>query len=157
MLHSLDPELPFIEVHTMKDEVNSSLWQEQLLATLSAIFGAIAALVAAIGLYALVDYAVKSRTREIGIRKALGAPQVRILELLSGELAVLIGSGIALGLGAYLGVASWLRSVLYDVAPWEPRAVIPAVFLFATVAVIAIAPAAYRALTVEPASALRVD
>ncbi len=157
VLHSLDPELPFIEVHTLKDEVDSSLWQEQLLATLSAIFGAIAALVAAIGLYALVDYAVKSRTREIGVRKALGAPQGRILELLSGELIVLIGSGIALGLGAYLGVASWLRSVLYDVAPWEPRAVIPAVFLVATVAVIAIAPAAWRALTVEPASALRVD
>ena len=157
VLHSLDPELPFIEVHTLKEEVDTSLWQEQLLATLSAIFGAIAALVAAIGLYALVDYAVKSRTREIGVRKALGAQQSRILGLLSGELVVLIGSGIVLGLGGYLSIASWLRSILYGVAPWEPEAVIPAVFLVVTVALIAIAPAAWRALTVDPASALRVD
>jgi predicted permease len=156
-LRSLDPDMAFIEIRTMKEEVDSSLWQERLLAALSGIFGGIAALVAAIGLYALVDYAVKSRTREIGVRKALGAPQGRILSLLSTELAILMGSGIALGLGAYIGVASWIRSALYEVAPWEPRAIVPAIFLLSTVAVLATAPAAYRALTVNPASALRVD
>lgn len=157
VLHSLDPELPFIEVRTLKEEVDTSLWQEQLLAILSAIFGAISALVTAIGLFALVDFAVKSRTREIGVRKALGAPQASILSLMSAELILLIGSGIVLGLGAYLVAASWLRSVLYNVAPWEPQAVIPAIFLVIAVALLATAPAAYRALIVDPASALRVD
>ncbi len=104
-LHSLDPELPLIEIHTLQEEVEASLWQERLLAWLSTMFGAIAALLASIGLYGALDYAVKSRTREIGLRMALGAEPARILGLFSTETLVLIAGGVGFGLCAYAGAA----------------------------------------------------
>ena len=72
VLRSLDPELPFIEVRTLRQEVDTSLWQERLLAGLSTIFGCFAALLAGIGLYGALDFSVKAKTREIGVRAALG-------------------------------------------------------------------------------------
>src|SRR5580692_5715556 len=113
-LHSLDPEMPLIEVQTLHEEVEASLWQERLLALLSTIFGAIAALLASIGLYGALDYAVKSRTREIGVRMALGAQPARIVGLFSREALLLSGIGLALGLGAYASAAVWIRQVLYE-------------------------------------------
>ena len=156
-LRSLDPELPFIEVRTLRDEVEASLWQERLLAVLSMIFGGIAALLASIGLYGALDYAVKSRTREIGVRMALGAQPARIIGLLSREVLLLVGGGAALGLGAYAAAAVWLRRVLFEVQPWEPIAVITVLAVIALVAVIAALPATYRAVRIDPATALRLE
>jgi predicted permease len=156
-LRSLDPELPFIEVRTLRDEVEASLWQERLLAVLSMIFGSIAALLASIGLYGALDYAVKSRTREIGVRMALGAQPARIIGLLSREVLMLVVCGAALGLGAFAAAAVWLRRVLYEVQPWEPIAVITVLAVIGLVAVIAALPATYRAVRIDPASALRME
>jgi predicted permease len=156
-LRSLDPELPFIEVRTLRDEVEASLWQERLLAALAIIFGAIAALLASIGLYGALDYAVKSRAREIGVRMALGAQPYRIVGLLSGDVLLVVGCGIALGLGAYAAAAVWIRRVLYDVRPWEPVAVISVLLLIALVSAIAAFPATYRAVRIDPATALRLE
>ncbi len=157
ILHSLDPELPFIEVLTLHEEIEASLWQERLLAWLSTIFGGIAALLASIGLYGALDYAVKARTREIGVRIALGAQPARIVCLLSREALLVIASGIALGLCAYAAAAVWLRRVLYSVPPWEPIAMVSVVLLVVLIAAIASAPATYRALRIDPASALRSE
>jgi hypothetical protein len=157
VLRSLDPELPFIEVRTLQEEVEASLWQERLLAWLSTIFGGIAALLAGIGLYGALDYAVKSRKREIGVRMALGAQPARIVGLFSAETLVLIASGVGLGLGAYAGAAVGIRRVLYGVPAWEPIAVVAVVFIVVSIAVIAAAPATYRAVRVDPASALRAE
>ena len=157
ILRGLDPELPFIEVRTLREEVDASLWQERLLATLAIIFGGIAALLASIGLYGALDYAVKSRTREIGVRMALGAQPARIIGLLSREVLLLVACGIGLGLGAYAAAAVWIRRVLYDIHPWEPVAVMSALLLIALVAVIAALPATYRAVRIDPASALRLE
>jgi predicted permease len=157
ILRSLDPELPFIEVRTLREEVEASLWQERLLATLAIIFGGIAALLASIGLYGALDYAVKSRTREIGVRMALGAQPARIIGLLSREVLLLVASGVALGLCAYAFAAVWIRRVLFEVYPWEPIAVISALFLIGLVAAIAALPATYRAVRIDPASALRLE
>jgi predicted permease len=156
-LRALDPELPFVEVRTLREEVETSLWQERLLAALSTCFGTIAALLAGIGLYGALDYAVRSRTREIGVRMALGAQPARIARLVSREASLLIAGGITLGLGAYAAAAAWIRHVLYDVAPWEPVALVSVVLLVGLLALIATAPATYRALQVDPASALRVE
>jgi predicted permease len=155
ILRSLDPELPLIEVRTLREEVEASLWQERLLALLSAIFGAIAGLLASIGLYGALDYAVKSRMREIGLRMALGAQPVRIVGLFSREALLLTASGLALGLCAYAAATVWIRRVLYDLHPWEPTAVISVVVLVALVAAIAAAPATFRAVRIDPSSALR--
>ena len=157
VLRSLDPEMPIIEVRTLREEVEASLWQERLLAWLSTIFGAIAALLASIGLYGTLDYAVKCRTREIGVRMALGAQPARIVGLLSGEVLLWTVCGVAVGLCAYAAAAVWIRSVLYDVGSWEPMVVVSVVVLVGLVAAIAAAPATWRAVRTDPARALRVE
>jgi predicted permease len=156
-LHSLDPELPLIEAETLGEEVEASLWQERLLAWFSSVFGAIAALLASIGLYGALDYSVKSRTRDIGIRMALGAEPRQIAGLVSRETFVLVACGIAFGLGAYAAVAVWIRRVLYEVHSWEPTAVASVVFFVGLIAAAAAAPAALRAMGIDPASALRTE
>lgn len=156
-MRAIDPEMPFIEVHTLRQEVDASLWQERLLAALSGIFSAIAGLVAAVGLFGLIDYTVKSRTPEIGVRKALGAESSAILALLSNEFTVLIVAGIAAGMGVYAVAARWIRSVLFGVTPWDPPAVAATVTLVLAIAALSIAPAAYRALRIDPAAALRSE
>ena len=157
ILRSLDPEMPIVEVRTLREEVEASLWQERLLAWLSTIFGGIAALLASIGLYGTLDYAVKCRTREIGVRMALGARPVRIASLLSGEVLLLTGSGVAVGLCAYAAAAVWIRTVLYDLHSWEPMVVVSVVVLVGLVAAIAAAPATLRAVRIDPARALRAE
>ena len=157
ILRVLDPELPFIEVRTLREEVEASLWQERLLAVLAIIFGGIAALLASIGLYGALDYAVKSRTREIGVRMALGAQPSRIVGLLSREVLLLVASGAALGLFAYAFAAVWIRRVVFEVQPWEPIAVISVLVLIALVAAISAVPATSRAVRIDPASALRLE
>jgi len=133
------------------------LWQERLLAWLSAVFGAIAALLASIGLYGALDYVVKSRTREIGIRLAIGAPPSRILALLSRETGLFVAFGVLFGVCAYGAVAIWIRRVLYEVRPWEPLAIAAVLVLIGLVAVVALAPPILRAMRINPGSALRAD
>jgi predicted permease len=157
LLRSIDPELPFIEVRTLREEVEASLWQERILAALSATFGGIATLLASIGLYGALDYAVKSRTREIGVRMALGAQPARIVGMLSREMLILVVSGVALGLGGYSAAAASIRHVLYDVRSWEPAAIISVLLLVVVVAAMAAAPSTYRAVRIDPSSALRVE
>jgi predicted permease len=155
LLRSLDPELPLIEVRTLREEVDASLWQERLLAVLSTIFGVIAALLASIGLYGALDYAVKSRTREIGVRIALGAQPRRIVSLFSRQALVLTSGGVVAGLCAHATTSIYLRRVLYDLHPWQPIALVSVVFLVGLIAASATVPATYRAVRVDPASTLR--
>ncbi len=157
LLRSLDPELPFIEVRTLREEVEASLWQERVLAILAAIFGGIATLLASIGLYGALDYAVKSRTREIGVRMALGAQPARIVGMLSSEMLMVVVAGIALGLCGYAATAAWIRHVLYDVGSWEPIAVISVPLFIVLVTAMASAPSTYRAVRIDPSSALRME
>jgi predicted permease len=156
-LHALDPQLPFIEVKTLRDEVETSLWQERLLAALSSIFGAIAALLASIGLYGALDYAVKSRTREIGVRVALGAEPARIVRLLSRETLLLIAAGVVMGLCGYAAAALWIRQVLYDVQPWDAAALGAAVLGIVGTAILAVTAPIWRGVHIDPAAALRAE
>jgi predicted permease len=156
-LRSLDPEIPFIEVQTLREAVDVSLWQERLLAVLSSLFGAIATLLTGIGLYGALDYAVKSRRREIGVRMALGAGPARIIGLISREVLLTAATGFALGLCAYAMAAVWISRILYEVRPWEPLAVTSVVLIVGLVAVASAAPAACQAARTEPAAALRSE
>jgi predicted permease len=155
VLRSLDPELPFVEVTTLREEVETSLWQERLLAWLSTIFSCFAALLAGIGLYGSLDFAVRIRTREIGIRAALGADAIRLVRLLSVETLLLVGSGALVGIVLYATSAPWIRLVLYGVTPYDPTALGLALLFVAAVAVFAVAPPLWRAVRIDPASALR--
>jgi hypothetical protein len=157
ILRSLDPELPFVEIHTLRQEVEATLWQERLLAWLSSIFGMIAILLASIGLYGALDYTVKARTKEIGVRTALGADPARIVRLLGGETLLLVAAGIALGLAAHTAAAAGLRQVLYGVEPSNPYAIGSALLIVVAAAVLAVLPPLLRAIRIAPASALRQE
>ena len=156
-LRSLDPEMPFIEIKTLREEVDDSLWQERLLAALTSVFAAIAALLAAIGLYGALDYAVKSRTREIGVRVALGAEPVRIAKLLLREALAMALSGLALGVCVYAAGASWMRQVLYGVRPWDAGALGAALLALGIIVVIGAGLPILRGTYIDPASALRSE
>ena len=155
LLRSLDPQLPIVETATLREGVETSLWQERLLADFSGIFAAIAALLAGIGLYGALDLAVKSRTREIGVRVALGADALRVIKLLASEVMLLVVCGTGAGLALFATSNLWLGSVLYGVSAADPIAPASTLTLIALITLIATAIPAWRAITIDPATALR--
>lgn len=157
VLRSLDSELPFIEVRTLRQEVDTSLWQERLLAWLSTIFGCFAALLAGIGLYGALDFSVKAKTREIGVRAALGASPMRVVRLLLGETLVPVAAGTVVGVVLYLASSRWIRALLYNVSPSDPMAFGSALAVITGVAVVATVPLLWRAVRIDPALALRQE
>jgi predicted permease len=152
---ALDPALPFTEIHTLAEEVDDSAAPERLTAILASIFGLFAALLAAVGLYGLLAYAVAQRQREIGIRMALGARPRAIAELVGGQALVLVAIGVVLGLAGALLLAPMASALLYGVGPSDPASLAVAAALVALVAALAAFVPAARAARVDPAVALR--
>jgi predicted lysophospholipase L1 biosynthesis ABC-type transport system permease subunit len=154
-LAALDPALPFLEVHTMAEEVNASAAPERLTAGLASIFGILAALLAAAGIYGLLVYAVAQRRREIGIRMALGARPGAIGRMIGLQAVAMTALGAGLGIAAALPAANWIRSLLYNVPPSDAVSLSAAAGFVLLVSVAATIIPAARAARVEPASALR--
>lgn len=154
ILRLLDPELPFIEVNMLEDEIETSLWQERLLAMLSSAFGTIAAVLAAIGLFGALDYAVRTRTREMGVRAALGARAQDIVRMLWLESLKLLSIGVTLGLCVHLALARWIRQVLYEVHPFDVTAVAHTMAIVVVVCIVATLPPHLRAMQIRPSEAL---
>ena len=154
-LTALDPAMAFAEVHTLAEEVDDSAAPERLTAILASIFGIFAALLAAVGLYGLLAYAVAQRQREIGIRMALGAHPRAIARLVGGQALVLVAIGVVLGLAAALLLAPMASAVLYGVGPTDPASLAAAAALVVLVAALAALIPAARAARVDPAVALR--
>jgi predicted permease len=157
IFHSIDPALPIIEIHTLAEEISATLWSERLVAALASIFGALAALLAAVGLYGLLAYAVAQRTREIGIRVALGAAPSSIFIWIGSEALVMTAAGVLIGLAATFALAPAVRSLLYGVAPNDAGALIGSAVFVALIAVLAAGIPIARALRVDPAIALRQE
>jgi predicted permease len=157
VIRALDPQLPIIEIHTLAEEVDATLWSERLVAALGSIFGALAAILAGIGLYGLLAYAVAQRTREIGIRVALGAEPLRVLALVGRQALILAAAGATIGLIASLAALPLARNLLYGVAPSDPLTLTLSIVFVAGIAVAATAIPITRALRVDPAVALRQD
>jgi predicted permease len=154
---SLDSHLPLYDVKTLAVQIDDSLIPERLITWLSTIFGLLATLLAAVGLYGVVAFSVTRRTREIGVRIALGAMPGDVLWLFLKQMAVLVGSGVIIGAGAALAVMHLLSTMLYDVKPADPLAFIAAgAVLIATATVAAYLPAR-RATRVDPITALRYE
>jgi predicted permease len=156
-LSALDPAVPFIEISTLAEDVDATTAGERLTAALASIFGLIALLLTAVGLYGLLAYLVAHRRREIGIRIALGAQAADIGILVGRHALAMVVGGIMLGLGAVASAAQSMRSLLYGVAPSDPRSLAAAAVFVAVVAALAIAIAISRAAHIEPASALRQE
>jgi ABC-type antimicrobial peptide transport system permease subunit len=137
--------------------VEGSLGPERLLAGLTSVFAALTLLLASLGLYGSMAYAMDRRTHEIGVRMALGARPVQVLCLALGSGLRLAVAGVALGLPGALVAARLARGVLFGVAPSDPRTIAAAVLLLSAVAVVACALPSGRAARVDPAVALRYE
>lgn len=156
-VREIDAALPVTDLGTMASVVDESLFTERIVAGLSGAFGLLATLLAALGLYGVMSYAVARRTREIGVRVALGAEPRGILGLVLGEVAALAGIGMAIGLPGGWGLGRLVESRLFGLDAFDPPTLLLTVAVLATAALLAGALPAWRALRVEPAAALRHD
>jgi predicted permease len=156
-LSELDPNLTVVEVRTMQEQIALSFDQERAVASLAGLFGTVALLLAAIGLYGVTAYTVAQRTREIGIRMALGAERAKVVQMVLGGASMRVLAGLILGLPLAVGAGRLISSQLYGVASWDPLALlIAAGALTASAFVAAIIPAG-RAASVSPMNALRIE
>jgi len=146
-----------LDFKVMKTSIHESLLQDQLMATLSGFFGFLAALLAAIGLYGVISYMVVQRTKEIGIRMAIGAERVDVLKLILNEATVLTVTGLVIGAGLALGAAQAAKSLLYGLKPRDPITLVAAVVVLSAVAAFASFLPAYRASKLDPLIALRYE
>jgi predicted permease len=151
----VEPDLPVFSVTTMDDQLALSLAHERAVARLTGFFALLALLLAAVGLYGVVSYAVARRTNEIGLRMALGAPRARVVALVLRETAPLIAIGIAAGLAAALALLRLAASQLYGLSAHDPATLAAAALAMVAVALAAALVPAQRAASTDPMSALR--
>jgi len=156
-LRRLDAALPIYDVRPLEDYVARAQAIRRFTALLAAVFAAAALLLASVGVYGLVAYSVSARRREFGVRLALGARASQIVTRVLREGTLLAVAGLLVGLGAAVLGAWWLRSQLYEVAPWDVVSLGVTAAVLAAVAVIASLVPARRALRTDPAAVLRAD
>jgi predicted permease len=155
IVESLDPKLPILGARTMAEQVRLSLWDSQQGATLAGAFGVTALILTAIGLYGVISYAVGRRTREIGIRMALGASRREVSKMVLRESFVLVAIGVAFGAAGAAAAGQVLRKFLYGVSPADPLAWAGVGGILVAVALLASWIPARRAARVDPMVALR--
>jgi predicted permease len=156
-VRDLDRNLPLYATTTLEVQIDDSLAEERLLTWLSSLFGLLATLVASLGLSGVVAFSVARRTREIGIRMALGAQPGDILQNVVSHMAFLVALGMAAGLAAAYGLSRLLGSMLFEVGARDPLAFAGACFLLGAVAALAAYLPARRATEVDPVVALRCE
>ena len=153
----VNTNLPLFDVKTESEQIDRLLFQERLVARLSGFFGLLALVLACVGLYGLLSFEVSRRTREIGIRMALGAQSESVLKLVLRQGIVLAIVGAAVGIGVALGVTRYLSAMLYDVHANDPLTIIAVAVLLTLVALAACYIPARRATRVDPLVALRYE
>jgi len=157
IVSELDKDLPLLSLKTEAEQIERSLFQERLIARLSSFFGGLSLLLACIGLYGLLSYEVARRTREIGVRMALGARPSDVLRFIVGQGIALSAAGAVLGILGALGVTRYLASLLYGVRPFDPLTFLSVALLLGFVALAACYIPARRASRVDPMVALRYE
>jgi ABC-type antimicrobial peptide transport system permease subunit len=154
-LAELDPEMQLFDVVGMTDRIERSLNPRRAPMLLSLVFGALALLLAAVGIYGVLAYQVVQRTREIGIRMALGSDRTRILKLVLGEGVALMAVGILAGLAGAAALRGVITSQLYGVGPLDVRVTLTVAGVLAIASVAACLGPARRASRVDPVNALQ--
>ncbi len=157
IVEETDSNLPLSDVRTQTQQIEQILSQERLLSRLSSFFAVLAMALACIGLYGLLSYEVARRTRELGIRMALGAQRRDLMRLVVRQGFVLALAGVAIGISAAIGVTRLLQSILFDVRSYDPATYAGVASLIVLVALAACSIPARRAMRVEPVVALREE
>jgi predicted lysophospholipase L1 biosynthesis ABC-type transport system permease subunit len=156
-VQELDPTLPIYDVKTLGEHMNIPLFPAKMAAGVLASFGLLALLLAAVGIYGVMSYVVAGRTREIGLRMALGAQTFDVLRLILRQGMLLAGIGALLGLTIGLGGTRFLKSLLYGVNATDPITFTAVTLLLGSVALLACWLPALRASRVDPMVALRSE
>jgi ABC-type antimicrobial peptide transport system permease subunit len=151
----VDRNLPVLDVRTQDEQIAASLQQPRIFAELTAVFGVLALVLACIGIYGIMAYAVSQRTNEIGIRMALGAGPGRVLRMVVGEASLITLTGVLAGVAGALAVSRVVASMLYGLKAWDPATLAEAAALLILVALGASWIPARRAAGVDPMRALR--
>jgi predicted permease len=157
MVAELDPNLTINSIRTMRQQVELSFDQERAVASLAGLFGIVALVLAAVGLYGVTAYTVAQRTNEIGIRMALGANRPRVIQLVLAGAFKRVLVGLILGLPLAIGAGRLISNQLYGVSSWDPLALIVAASALAVSAFVAAIIPASRAASISPMSALRIE
>ena len=156
-MRQFDPNVPVVGLQTLNDQIGYSLRTERLVASLSAVFGGLATLLAAIGLYGMMAYSATRRTREMGIRMALGATRANVVGIIMREAAVMLAVGLAVGVPLALAMAKLIRSQLFGLDPHDPLTISGAALVLIVAGGLAGFLPAFRASSVNPTIALRQE
>ena len=156
-VQGLDRNLPLFDVKTQAEQIEQATFQERLFARLSSFFGLLALVLACVGLYGMMSYAVARRTNEIGIRMALGAEKGKILQMVLQEAMTLAALGIVIGVPAALAASRLIATMLYGLKSTDPLTIVSATAVLAAVALLAGYLPARRASRVDPMVALRYE
>ena len=157
VLAEVDPNLTLTRVRTLQEQIDRTFDQQRAVASLAGLFGAIALLLAAIGLYGVTAYSVVQRTNEIGIRIALGADRGKVVGMVLQVAFRRIAAGLLLGLPLAIGTGRLVSTQLYGVKFWDPLALGVAIVSLAVCALVAAMIPAARATTISPIDALRAE
>jgi predicted permease len=155
VLARIHSSLKITDVVSQTTLIDNTLLKERLLALLSGFFGVVSLVLAAVGLYGVLSYSLVQRKREIGIRLALGARPRSVIRSMVADLGLLILAGAIAGLGCGIGLARLVRTLLFDVTPYDPASLLVPLLVLASAAVAAAVPPALRAARVDPIEALR--
>jgi len=154
---SIDAGLPFLDARTMTEQMSPSMIVQRMGARLLGLFGALALLLSAMGIYGVMAYTVSLRTREIGIRVALGAARQNVVGLIVGQSARLAGIGLLIGAALAAGAGKLLQGMLFGVPATDPLTFAVIGVLLMAVALVASAIPAFRAARIDPIRALRAE
>jgi putative ABC transport system permease protein len=157
LVHDLDPSIPLGSVVTMSDRIAGSIAEPRFYTTLFATFAATAIALAAVGIFSTMTYSVTRRSKELGIRMALGAAPGRVFTVVLRQAAVVTMLGAVLGIAGAIGVTRILTGFLFGVTATDPVTFVTAAGLLGGVAMLACIAPARRATTVDPVQSLRVE
>ena len=156
-VRQVDPNLPMVDISTQLEQVERRFQQEKLFAQAYALFGGLALLLAAIGLFGLMSYTVSRRTNEIGIRMALGAQRGHVLRLVMGESMILVVVGVLIGVAVAIGASRFVATLLFGLGGTDAMTIASAIAVMVLVSALAGFLPARRASRVDPMVALRYD
>jgi putative ABC transport system permease protein len=156
-MKQIDPGLAIAAMRTMDDQIETTLSNERMIELLAISFGLLATMLAGVGLYGVLAYSTAQRTREIGIRIALGSSRLGVSRLVLADVLRLVGIGIAVAIPCSVLLGRLLRGQLFGVSTADPFTLAAVVLLIAVVALVAAIVPARRASTVDPTTALRSE